>query len=161
MNKKVLLFALLVGILPPAWAVLSGHIGVSVGPVALITAGIYNADPNHKKNIWKHCLGLLFGDLWSLLSCLLIGKLPFSPDVSVYLTLFIFGIVAIFLATALEAYVFLPCWLSGWAIGMTILNLNDASQMFSLTIQIAISMLVGVWYVGALLNWILQKFSND
>jgi hypothetical protein len=129
----------------------------------LITAGIYNADPDHKKNIWKHCLGLLLGDLWGFIGCSAIAKLAASmnADAAVYLVLFVLGIIAVLVATAAQAYVFLPGWLGGWAIGMTILNLTpDPNQWVSIAIQIAISMIVGVLYVGAFLNWVLQKLTK-
>ena len=40
MKKEVLALAVGIGLLPPIWAVLSGHIGVTCGAVALICAGI-------------------------------------------------------------------------------------------------------------------------
>ena len=36
--KELLTLALLVGILPPTWALISPYIGVHVGPIALIAA---------------------------------------------------------------------------------------------------------------------------
>ena len=46
----------------------------------------------------------------------------------------------------------MPSWLTGWAIGMLTMNLDTATPVMSLTVQIAVAMLVGVYYVGALLD---------
>ena len=43
-KKEILTLALLVAILPPAWAVASPYFGVKVGPIALIAAGIYGTN---------------------------------------------------------------------------------------------------------------------
>ena len=46
----------------------------------------------------------------------------------------------------------MPSWLTGWAIGMLAMNLDKTTPVMSLTVQIAVAMLVGVYYVGALLD---------
>lgn len=46
----------------------------------------------------------------------------------------------------------MPSWLAGWAIGMLTMNLDKTTPVMSLTVQIAVAMLVGVYYVGALLD---------
>jgi len=48
----------------------------------------------------------------------------------------------------MRKYVFLPAWLCGWAIGLTILTPIGLEKMGSIPVQIGISMIVGVWYVG-------------
>ena len=47
--KEVLTLALLVGILPPTWAVISPYIGVHVGPIALIAAYLQSSP------VWYIC----------------------------------------------------------------------------------------------------------
>ena len=160
LNKDILILALLVGILPPIWAVLSGHVGVSVGAVSLITAGIYNADINQKEDKLSISLGLLMGDIWGFLGCSLTQILSFNIDISLFLVLFVLGIVAVVLTACFKKYLFLPAYLGGWAISMTVLTLNITYSMISMTIQIGIAMLVGVWYVGVFLNFIASKLSN-
>ena len=46
-HREVLTLALLVAVLPLTWAVVSPYLGVHVGPIALITAGMLtmNLDP--------------------------------------------------------------------------------------------------------------------
>ena len=64
MNKReILTLALLIAVLPPAWAVASPYMGNSVGPVALITAGIYAANGNKWQDAHRIALGLLAGDI--------------------------------------------------------------------------------------------------
>lgn len=54
-KKELLTLALLVAILPPAWAVASPYFGIKVGPIALIAAGIYDSSTS----LWS--LGLQVG----------------------------------------------------------------------------------------------------
>ena len=46
----------------------------------------------------------------------------------------------------------MPAWLAGWAIGMLAMNLDKVTPLMSLTAQIGAAMLVGVYYVGALID---------
>ena len=155
--KTITALALLVGILPPLWAVLSGHIGITVGAVALITAGIYGANHNQRKDAGRISLGLLAGDIWAFVSCTLIAASPWDKDVTTFFVLFLFGVMAVFTASLLEEIFFLPAWLGGWAIGMVVMGPADKSQMISLAIQTGVAMLVGIWYVGVFLDMIHQR----
>ena len=67
-KKEIIALALLVGILPPAWAVASPYMYISVGPIALIAAGIYGANGNRLSDARKITLGYLAGDLWGYIS---------------------------------------------------------------------------------------------
>ena len=73
--KEVLTLALLVGILPPTWALISPYIGVHVGPIALIAAGIY-----------------------SLIATVVMQKTPFSANITLWSTLFILGFIAVIIS---------------------------------------------------------------
>ena len=106
-RKETLTLALLIAVMPPAWAVVSPYLGNSVGPVALICAGIYATNGNKFSNI-----------------------------------------------------IHMPSWLTGWAIGMLTMNLDKTTPVMSLTVQIAVAMLVGVYYVGALLDLVHRSLNK-
>ena len=72
--KEVLTLALLVGILPPTWALISPYIGVHVGPIALIAAGIYGANGNKFEDSFKIAAGYIAGDIWSLIATVVMQK---------------------------------------------------------------------------------------
>ena len=55
--------ALGVALLPPIWAVLAPHLGVTTGAVALICAGLYAANGNKYEDCLKITLGFLCGCL--------------------------------------------------------------------------------------------------
>ena len=67
MKKEVLTLALLIAILPPIWAVASPYLGNTVGPIALICAGIYATNGNKFQDAHKIALGYLAGDIWALI----------------------------------------------------------------------------------------------
>ena len=131
--KEVLTLALLVGILPPTWALISPYIGVHVGPIALIAAGIYGAK-------------------WSLIATVVMQKTPFSANITLWSTLFILGFIAVIISAKFPRYVYLPSFLAGWAIAMLSMNLDSTTPLIRMTIEIGVAMVVGVYYVGALID---------
>lgn len=152
-NKKpVLTLALLVAVLPPLWAVAGPYLGNTVGPIALIAAGIYGTNGNKFEDAHKIALGYLAGDIWSLIATLTMANTPFNADLTLFITLFVLGFLAVVISNILPNIFFMPAWLAGWAIAMLTMNLDTATPLMSLTIQIAVAMLVGVYYVGALLD---------
>jgi len=56
------------------------------------------------------------------------------------------------ISNALPKIFYMPAWLAGWAIGMLAMNLDQTTPVVSLTLQIGAAMLVGVYYVGALVD---------
>lgn len=151
-RKEVLTLALLIAVLPPAWAVASPYLGNSVGPVALICAGIYAANGNNFRDAHKIALGYLAGDIWALISFEIMAHTPIDPDVTLFLTLAVMGFILVLISSRFSNIIFMPSWLAGWAIGMLTMNLDTSTPVLSLTVQIAAAMLVGVYYVGALLD---------
>ena len=148
MKKEVLALATGIALLPPLWAVLSGHFGVTCGAVALICAGIYVTNGNKAEDGVKISLGFLLSDLMAVAAMWCMENLPFSADVNTFLTLAVIGFVAVVFASAFEKWIFLPAVLCGWAIGLTVMGPLGTAGMGSLPIQIAVAMLAGVWYVG-------------
>ena len=151
-KKEILVLALLVAILPPVWAVFSPYMGIQVGPIALIAAGIYGTNGNNFKDALKISCGYLAGDLWGVLSNIVMSKTTFNPDVTLFFTLFVLGFMVVIISNRLPQLLYMPSWLAGWAIAMLTFNLDTKTSLLSLAIQVGIAMLVGVYYVGALLD---------
>ena len=151
-RKETLTLALLIAVMPPAWAVISPYLGNSVGPVALICAGIYATNGNKFKDAHKIALGYLAGDIWALIAFEIMAHTPLNPDLTLFLTLAVFGFILVVISNKFSNIIHMPSWLTGWAIGMLTMNLDKTTPVMSLTVQIAIAMLAGVYYVGALLD---------
>lgn len=149
-EKRIHTLTLALGIaaMPPLWAVLAPYIGVTTGAVALICAGLFVANGNKYEDAVKISIGFLCGDFWAVAALFIMDQLNWNPDVELYLTLFVLGGLAVLISTALEKYIFLPAWLCGWAIGLTIMAPVGIGSIGSLPIQIGVAMVVGVVYVG-------------
>ena len=159
-RKEVLTLAVLVAVMPPAWAVASPYIGISVGPIALIAAGIYGANGNKFEDAHKIALGYLAGDIWALLSGIIMAHTPFNADLTLFCTLAVLGFLVVVISNAAPNIIHMPSWLAGWAIGMLTMNLDTTTPRLSLTVQIAVAMLVGVYYVGALMDKIHRLWNS-
>ncbi|SEL00291.1 Protein of unknown function [Pseudobutyrivibrio ruminis] len=145
---NVLTLAFTVALLPPIWAVLSPYIGVTVGAVALICAGLFACLGNNIKKAIPVSLGFLLGDVWAFIALTIMAHSTLNPNLTLYLTLFVMGGLAVILGTIGEKAIFVPAWLAGWAIGLTIMGPMDIAAVGSMPLQIAAAMLAGVWYVG-------------
>ena len=154
---NVFTLAFTVAFLPPFWAVASTYVGVTVGAVALICAGLFAVLNNDIKMAVPVSIGFLCGDLWAVIAAKVMGASTLGPNITVYLTLFVLGGLAVIIGSALEKYIFVPAWLCGWAIGLTIMGPMDSTALGTMPFQIAAAMLAGVWYVG-LVGDIFQKF---
>ena len=151
-RKEILTLALLIAVLPPAWAVASPYLGNSVGPVALIAAGIYAANGNKWEDAHKIALGYLAGDIWALAATAVMARTSLDPDVTLFAVLAVLGFMAVVISQKLPSLFYMPSWLAGWAIGMLAMNLDKTTPLMSLTVQIGAAMLVGVYYIGALVD---------
>lgn len=151
--------ALLIAVMPPLWAVVSPYLGISVGPVALITAGIYGTNGNKFCDAHKISLGYLAGDIWAYIATVVMAHTPFNADLTLYFTLAVLGFLTVIVSSEFPNIIHMPSWLAGWAIGMLAMNLDTTTPLTGLTVQIGIAMLVGVYYVGALVDRI-HRFLN-
>jgi len=151
-RKEILTLALLIAVLPPAWAVASPYLGNSVGPVALIAAGIYAANGNKWEDAHRIALGYLAGDIWALAATMVMARTQLDPDVTLFAVLAVLGFMAVVISQKLPSLFYMPSWLAGWAIGMLAMNLDRTTPLMSLTVQIGAAMLVGVYYIGALVD---------
>lgn len=145
---NILTLAFTIALLPPIWAVVSNYIGVTVGAAALICAGLYVAAGNTISKAVPITLGFLCGDIWAFLAVHVMAKLSLNPDIELYLTLFVMGGLAVVIGSVLEKWIFVPAWLCGWAIGLTIIGPMEIAAIGSMPIQIGAAMIAGVWYVG-------------
>ena len=159
-RKEVLTLAALIAVLPPLWAVLSPYIGISVGPVALICAGIYATNGNRFEDSHKIALGYLAGDIWALIVFEIMAHTPLNADLTLFLSLAVFGFILVIISSEWENIIHMPSWLTGWAIGMLAMNLDKTTPVLSLTVQIGVAMLAGVYYVGALLDKIHKMLNK-
>ncbi len=147
---NTLTLAFTVALLPPIWAVLSIYVGVTVGAVALICAGLFAVLNNDIKMAVPVSIGFLCGDLWAVIATKVMGVSKLGPNMTVYLTLFVLGGLAVIIGSIFEKWIFVPSWLGGWAIGLTIMGPMDSTVLGTMPIQIAAAMLAGVWYVGVI-----------
>ena len=158
-RKSINMLTLAFGIafMPPIWAVVSPYIGVSTGAVALICAGLYVANGNKRSDALKIAIGFLLGDLWAFLAVSIMEALQFNPNVELYCTLFVLGGLAVIIGETVNKYIFVPSWLCGWAIGLTIMGPMKVAEIGTLPIQIGVAMIAGVVYVGIGVD-MLQRF---
>lgn len=147
--KDMLALAFSVALLPPLWAVAAPYIGVQTGAVALICAGVYAANGNQKADAWKIMNGFLLGDVWAVVALWLMSSSEFPANMTTFVVLAVLGALAVAGAAKWERFIFLPAWLCGWAIGLTIMTPEALQEERTLPIQIAVAMIVGIWYVGA------------
>ena len=145
-NKLTL--ALGIALMPPIWAVLSSHIGVTTGAVALICAGLFVANGNKRGDAFRISVGFLLGDVWAFTAVWIMEKLSFNPDAELYVTLFVMGGLAVLIGETLLRFIYTPSWLCGWAIGLTIMGPMKVADIGTLPLQIGAAMLAGVIYVG-------------
>ena len=160
-KKDILVLAIGIAVFPPIWAVLSGHVGVTVGPVALICAGIYVASKGTPAIGLRQSVSYIASIIWTLAAMKLLEILPFGADINLYVTLFVLGGVAVLIACNLDKVFDLPAWLGGWAIGLTVIAPKGISGMGTLPIQVLVAMLVGVWYVGYGVSVFQRLFSKE
>lgn len=156
-DKNTISLAICIAVFPPIWAVLAPYIGIQTGAVALICAGVYVSAGNKIQNALKISIGFLLGDFWAWLVIKIINAIDLNPDFELYMALFVLGGLAVFISALLERWIFCPAWLCGWAIGLTIMAPMGADKIGNYPIQIAVAMIVGVWYIGIFLDIVQRK----
>lgn len=152
--------AFCIALFPPIWAVVAPYIGVTTGSVALICAGVYVSAGNKLENALKLSVGFLLGDVWAVLAVHVMARSPLNGNLTLFLTLFVMGGLAVLLSAALPRWVDTAAWLCGWAIGLTIQSPQALDVAWSLCIQIGVAMLVGVWYVGAFIAAVQPRLAR-
>lgn len=149
--------ALCVALLPPIWAVAAPHLNIKTGAVALICAGLYAAKGNKKEDALKITVGFLCGDIWAVLALKFMEAINWQSDLKLFVTLFILGGAAVIISGIWSKWIYTASWLCGWAIGLTILSETEPTAIISYTVQIAVAMIVGVWYVGVFADYVCRK----
>lgn len=87
--------------------------------------------------------------------------LSWNQDLELFCILFVMGGVAVLIASAFPKIFYLPAWLSGWAIGLTIMSPLGFDSIGTYPLQIGGAMLVGVWYVGVFLDAVHRVLSGS
>ena len=151
-----LALAISIGLLPPIWAVVSGHLGITCGAVALICAGIYVSAGNKVELGPSMSMDFLLADLMAVGAIWLMENLPFGADLNTFLTLGVLGFAAVLLCSRFDKVFFLPATLSGWAVGLTVMGPLGFANLGSMPLQVGVAMLAGVWYAG----WLVDVFSR-
>lgn len=153
-DRQTLYLALCIALFAPIWAIFAPYIGITTGGVALICAGIFVEAGNTVKQGLPVSIGFLLGDGWSILVVELMKVMPFMHDINLFILLFLGGGLAVLIASMLPKRINLSAWLAGFAIGLLILT--PAKTLGTLPLQIAISMLVGVWYIGVFVSCVMH-----
>ncbi len=147
-RTEVWTLAFSIALLQPLWAVLSGHIGVTTGAVALICAGVYSANGNKTEDALKILIGFWLGDIWAWIAVHIMAAAPLPADLILFLTLFFMGGLAVLIGSIAPRFIYTPAWLCGWAIGLTIMGPAPLNMSGSYLLQIGAAMAAGVLYVG-------------
>jgi hypothetical protein len=148
----VLMLALLIAIIAPAWAVFGTFVlGFAVAPAALISAGIYVADGAQVAHSPKITLGFIMGNFWAYFVVKLLGVVGGPSPLNLFLILFCLVIVAVFIAMFFDKVFDLSAWLTAWAGTLIVLTLPLAAGALSpetALLQMGISYVAGVFVVG-------------
>jgi hypothetical protein len=113
---------------------------------------LYAANGNRWEDAHKIALGYLAGDIWAFIATVIMARTPVNPDVTLFVVLAVLGFLAVVISQKLPKLFYMPSWLAGWAIGMLAMNLDKTTPPMSLVVQIGAAMLVGVYYIGALVD---------
>ena len=119
---------------------------------AQFSCAVYNEECARFMENPDGAAGYLAGDIWSYAVTVLMASTPFNPDLTLFVLLAVFGFLAVVISQNLPSLFHMPSWLAGWAIGMLTMNLDKTTPLLSLTVQIGVAMLVGVYYIGALID---------
>ena len=152
--------AFLIASLPPIWATLAPHWSIQVGAVSLIVSALYVMSDNHLSSALPLTLGLLLGDVWAWLSIKLLSLTILPHDLELFLILAIQGGLAVILSVPIRMWLSCPALLCGWAIGLTVLTPLKTSLVNEYCFQIGIAMVIGIWYIGVLLNLLQVKLDQ-
>lgn len=155
-----LTLALCIAVFPPLWAVAAPFLNVNTGAIALICAGVYVTNGNKTGDALKISAGFLLGDVWACLAMWIMDRMALNPNAELYVTLFVLGGLAVLTASAVPGWIHLPSWLCGWAIALLTLGMAEGGYRSSYPLQIAVSMLAGVWYVGVFMGCVQKKLAD-
>lgn len=148
MWTETMTLALGIAVLPPLWAVAAPYIGVTTGAVALICACLFVTNGNKYKDAFKICIGFLCRGSLGSSSFGNYGQPELESRFRTIYDTVCNGRTGGSCGYMVKKMVFLPAWLCGWAIGLTIMASAAMDEIGSFAIQIGVAMVVGVVYVG-------------
>lgn len=135
-------------LLPAFWAVAAGLTDVKTAAVAMIAATIYVMGAKEPRDNLTMTIGFLLGVVFSYASVLLLTVLPFAPLVSTCIILIVVVALIVILQSLITNYANLFAWLCSYSVGMTLFGMFPQEEQLSIAVQLVVSMLVGVWFVG-------------
>jgi len=139
-----------ISIIPAIWAVIANHIGVTIAAVSMISACPYVLAGKNAKDACSMTLGLLLGIVWARLTFILMGALTFNPDLVTFLVLVFMVAILIVIDSFIPKYVDCIAWLCGFAIAITVLGPCTPDVINTMSLHLALAMVVGIWCVGYL-----------
>ena len=128
--------------------------------VQLIVSALYVMSDNQLSSALPLTLGLLLGDVWARLSIKLLSLTILPHDLELFLILAIQGGLAVILSAPISKWLSCPAWLCGWAIGLTVPAPLKVALANEYCFQIGIAMVIGIWYIDALLNLLQVKLDQ-
>jgi len=141
-----------VAIIPALWAIFGNHVGLTIAGVSMVGASMLILAGPDKKTALSVTLGLLLGVLWARVTMVLMGVFmpKFNADIVTFVVLFVMTALAIILNSYVPQHINLPSWLGGFAIASTILGPLAPEVVNTMTVQLVIALIFGVWGVGFL-----------
>lgn len=123
-----------------------------------INLGEFNLKRRITTDVWTLAFSIaFFPPIWAVLALLFMEALPLPGDLELFVTLFLFGGLAVLISALAPKYIFCPAWLCGWAIGLTILSPAGVKEMGTLPVEIGAAMIAGIWYVGVFADMVQKK----
>jgi hypothetical protein len=137
-----------IALLPAIWSVIAGFVGVTVPAVAMISATLYVILVKSIPDAVKMSVGFVLGVITAVISLMIIGALPIAPPVAIPLVMIVMVALVIIIQSFIGKYADLFSWLCSFAVSMTVFSLTPTDKMMGMAVQLIVSMLVGIWWIG-------------
>ena len=137
-----------ISLLPAIWSVVASFAGISTAAVAMISATLYVIVVKTTADAVRMSVGFVLGVVTAVISLMIIGSLPLNFVVALTLTMIVMVALVIIVQSFIGKIADLFSWLCGFAVAMTVFGLVPPEQMMSVAVQLAVSMLAGIWWIG-------------
>lgn len=137
-----------ISLLPAIWSVVAGLVGITVPAVAMISATLFVIVVKTTKDAVMMSVGFVLGVISAVLSFMIIGSLPLPIMVAVPIVMIVMVALVIIIQSFIPMVADLFSWLCGFAVAMTVMNLVPPEQMMGTAVQLIVSMLAGIWWIG-------------
>lgn len=139
-----------ISILPAIWCVAAMLTGVGPAAAAMISATLYVILVKSVADALKMSLSFVLGVVEAVISIMIVGALSAAiPMIAALpLTMIVMVALVIIIQTFIVKWTDLFSMLCGFAVSMTVLTMVDPSAMMGMAVQLAVAMLVGIWWIG-------------